>query len=58
MDVNHMLIVKKFEEEVKSQMNQTKGKQPTKTRANISKGSISIFFTMKNSFQKEDVPQK
>jgi len=56
MDVNHMLIAKKFEEEVKSQMSQTKGKQPTKTRANISKGSISIFFAVKNFFQKEDVP--
>jgi hypothetical protein len=53
-----MLIVKKFVEEVNNSMKQTKERHFAKKILNISRGSLSKVFIVKDYFQKEDLPQK
>ncbi len=58
MDVEHTTIPKLFEEEVNFLLEGREEKQPTKKIMIMFGGSISKFFFVKDSFKKEDVPQK
>ncbi len=58
MDVDHVLIVKIFEEEINGPIKETFEKQPTKKRPNVSNNVISKFFIIKDHFKNYDVQQK
>jgi hypothetical protein len=57
VDANHMLIAKKFKEEVNNLLKEKEKRQPSKKITNLSSGSISNFFHVKDFFKKQDVPQ-
>ncbi len=57
MDGNHLVISKKFEEEMNSLLKQTKEKKLA-IYIYISRRSIPKTFIVKGYFQKQDVPQK
>ncbi len=58
MDANHIVITKMFEKEIKFLQKGSAKRQLVKKRAIVSGGSISKFFFVKDSFKREDVPQK
>ncbi len=58
MDAKHIVIAKMFEKEVNFLLKGSVERQPTKKIVIIFGGSISKFFSVKDSFEREDVPQK
>jgi hypothetical protein len=56
MDAKHIVIAKMFEEEVNYFLKGREKRQPTNKRVIMSSGSISKFFSIKDSFKKENVP--
>lgn len=57
MDVNHIVVVKRFEK-VNNSLKQTKENNLQKNMYIYLESQISEKFVMKDYFQKEDVPQK
>ncbi len=55
MDANCSFITQMFEKKMNSLLKRTKERQPSKKRTNP---SISKFFFVKDTFNKEDVSQK
>ncbi len=55
VDANHIIIAKMFEKEVNSLL---KGREERQLKVIIFGGSIFKFFSIKNSFKKEDVSWK
>jgi hypothetical protein len=58
VDANHMFIANKLEEEVIYLVKQIEERHLAKKYIYITNGSISKNFILKDSFQKEGVPQK
>ncbi len=59
MDVEHILIAKKFEEEVSNPMRSGLEKQLVKKkRPNVFANEIFEIFSTKDHFKKDDVQQK
>ncbi len=61
LDAKHLVIYKKFQEEINNQRRENVEKQPTKKKAHrthISNSSISKFFVAKEPFKKDVVEQK
>ncbi len=52
VDVDHSIIVKKFEEVINNEIIGSVEKQPTKKRPNVPRSAISVFFCYKKTFQK------
>jgi hypothetical protein len=57
VNANHIVIAKMFEKEVNYLM-KGKKKKTTNKEVTVSSGSIFLKNSVKNSFKKEDVPQK
>jgi len=57
VDANHTLIAKMFQE-VNSLLKGREERQPAKKRTIVFSESISKFFLVKDTFKKNDVPQK
>jgi hypothetical protein len=55
VDVEHILIAKRFEKEMNNVLKVFEERQPSKKRVNMSRGAILNFFFMEDSFKKEDV---
>jgi len=51
-NVDHAIVVKRFEDEVNSLMNEKEDRQLAKKRPNISRGFIFKKFVLKDSFKK------
>ncbi len=58
VDVEYILIAKKFEEEISSLVRSGLEKQLAKRRPNVSTNEIFEFFSIKDPFKKDDVQQK
>jgi hypothetical protein len=58
VDVAHTIIAKMFKEEVNFLLKGKEERQSAKKKAIVSSVSIFKFFSIKDSFKKEDVPKK
>jgi hypothetical protein len=58
VDANHVVLVKRIEEKVKSPLKNVLEKQLAKKKPNMSNSKISKFFWCKRSFKKDVVQQK
>jgi hypothetical protein len=58
VDANHAIIIKRFDEEVNSLMNEKRKGNHNKKRPNIFGRFIPKTFVVKDSFKKDDVQQK
>jgi uncharacterized UBP type Zn finger protein len=58
MDVNHVIVVKNFEEKVNRLMKLIKKRQPTKEVPNVFRKLVLKMCVMKDSLKEDDVQQK
>jgi hypothetical protein len=58
VDAKHTVITKMFKEEINFLLKRREERQLTKKKVTVSNESIFKFFSIKDSFRKEDVPQK
>ncbi len=57
-DVDHVIVTKRFEEEMNSLMKEINERKLVKNKSNVFGGFISKKFVIKDSFKKDDVQHK